>query len=126
MWNWISVNRIRLAGIVLTLALLLSAVGMWLGISARKQSQALREEVQNMERRYLARQEPHADTVEQSYLFLAYEGKIGIFNQTGDVLFAVLEVDLRTLPSADRAMLAEGIVVHSEAEMRALSEDYTS
>ncbi len=53
-----------------------------------------------------------------------YEGKIGIFDST-DKLIQILDVNVSTLPEADRKLLRAGIKISSKAELNSLIEDYT-
>ena len=59
------------------------------------------------------------------YVLRTYEGKIGIFNYDESVLYEILGVDVRTLPSTDRTRLDAGITVIGESALRAITEDYT-
>ena len=58
------------------------------------------------------------------YLLREYNGVIGVFDETG-VLTDIIEVDIKSLPEADRIMLGTGIWAMSRSELAALIEDYT-
>ena len=58
------------------------------------------------------------------YTVKSYEGKIGIFTDSG-ALVRVLEVYIKTLPKTDQNLLEKGVLVTSEAELRSIIEDYT-
>lgn len=58
------------------------------------------------------------------YTVKTCEEKIGIFVD-GELLY-MLDVYIKTLPKADRILLEEGIVVHSESDLREIIEDYSS
>ncbi|MBQ3125985.1 MAG: hypothetical protein IJC15_02850 [Clostridia bacterium] len=62
----------------------------------------------------------------KEYLVRRCADGIGIYDGTGSVLYELLDVDVRSLPAADRAMLEMGILVTGEAALRALTEDYSS
>ena len=64
------------------------------------------------------------ETTEFIYTVKSYEGKIGIFTDSG-ALVRVLEVYIKTLPKADQNMLEKGVLVTSEAELHSIIEDYT-
>lgn len=64
-----------------------------------------------------------APTEESLWIVREYEKKIGIFSEDG-VLLDVVEVYTKTLPSADRTLLREGIFVRSRKELYSLMEDY--
>ena len=50
--------------------------------------------------------------------------KIGIFDRN-QTLIQILDVQIKTLPKADRDLLEEGIELFSKKELNALIEDYT-
>ena len=64
---------------------------------------------------------------EDTELFIVREhgGIIGVFDGDGRLLYS-LDIYVKTLPEADRALLKEGITVHSKKELRALIEDYSN
>ena len=64
------------------------------------------------------------ETTEFIYTVKSYEGKIGIFTDSG-ALVRVLEGYIKTLPKADQNMLEKGVLVTSEAELHSIIEDYT-
>ena len=50
-------------------------------------------------------------------------GKIGVYTVDG-ILIRIVDVDVSTLPKADRLALQEGITVNSWSELMALIQDY--
>lgn len=64
------------------------------------------------------------ETADTRYLLREYNGVIGVFDDTG-VLTELIEVDVKSLPEADRVMLGTGIWAMSRRELAALIEDYT-
>lgn len=61
--------------------------------------------------------------LDRTFVFRAYEGKIGIFTAEG-YLIRTLDTDIRLLPAVDREALEnDGIRVMSRKEMDALIED---
>ena len=70
---------------------------------------------------------PESTANDREVCFVAkeYEEKIGIFNTSGKLL-KVIDIYTKTLPKADRILLREGIELHSDAELEALIEDYSS
>ena len=131
MWNWKDCpHRHSIAAGIFVFGLALSSAGLWCGIAAQRETQVLARRidtaVQNFETKLDRLAVQPSSTRVQSYLLRTCEGKIGIYNGEGTVLYEILDVDVRTLPAADRAMLEEGIIVSGEAALRALTEDYSS
>ncbi|MBR5941774.1 MAG: hypothetical protein IKZ81_00335 [Clostridia bacterium] len=60
------------------------------------------------------------------YVLREYEGAIGVFASGSSVPVSVIDVDVRTLPEADRAALANGIFAADEDELNRRIEDYSS
>ncbi len=58
------------------------------------------------------------------FMIKEYNGVIGIFDSAG-ALQDILDVDIKSLPEADRVMLGAGIWAASERELASLIEDYT-
>jgi len=58
------------------------------------------------------------------FLLKEYDGNIGIFDSAG-VLIDVIDVQIKSLPEADRNMLRTGIYAFSQNELMSLIEDYT-
>ena len=118
------------AAAALGVSLVLSVSGLWCAAAARREYRALTVQTNETLRllsRRLEEMEDHTLSVStREYLLMICEGKIGVYNADATLLYEILDVDIRTLPAADRAMLSEGIVVCGEAALRALAEDYTS
>lgn len=64
-----------------------------------------------------------ADVLYDVFCVRETRGKIGIFTSEG-YLVRMLDVDVSTLPEADRSALASGIAVTSWDELIALIQDY--
>lgn len=62
---------------------------------------------------------------ENKYVLKEYNGYIGIFTSSGELL-RELDVYVKTLPKKDREMLSYGIEAMDDAELYSLIEDYTS
>lgn len=58
------------------------------------------------------------------FMIKEYNGVIGIFDGDG-ALQDILDVDIKSLPEADRVMLRAGIWATSRRELASLIEDYT-
>ncbi len=120
----------RAIAALFTLGLICSVIGLWSGRNARLEVRALGERLRGTERNLSTRLDRlYADLLPDNtrkYVIRTHEGKIGIFNEDESVLYEILDVDIRTLPSADRAQLDAGIVVNGEAALRAITEDYCS
>lgn len=134
MLNWKMIPRRYLAaggGLVLTLALALGGLGC--GIGAQREAEGLRVRLDTLERSTTTQLASLQGLIEamppraaKEYLVRTCEGQIGIYDGTGAVLYEILDIDVRTLPAADRAMLDAGIIVTGEAALRSLTEDYSS
>lgn len=61
---------------------------------------------------------------ETVYTVREYRGQIGIFLSDG-TLMDVLDVNIKSLPEADRRLLGEGIEVLGKKRLNSLIEDYT-
>jgi len=59
-----------------------------------------------------------------TFILREYDGTIGIFDSAG-VLIDVIDVQIKSLPEADRDMLRTGIYAFSRNELISLIEDYT-
>ena len=70
-----------------------------------------------------AGQTPAAKPSGQVFFLRSCDGRIGVFTKEG-YLMRTLDVDVRTLPSADRAALESGIRVESWNELVARIEDF--
>ena len=68
-------------------------------------------------------QTPAAKPSEKVFFLRSCDGRIGVFTKEG-YLIRTLDVDVRTLTSADRAALESGIRVESWNELVARIEDY--
>lgn len=58
------------------------------------------------------------------YILKEYNGIIGVFNEYGE-LTDIIDVEIKSLPRQDQAMLIDGIKAYSKKELSALIEDYT-
>lgn len=61
---------------------------------------------------------------ETVYTVREHKGQIGIFLSDG-TLIGVLDVNVKSLPEADRRLLGEGIEVLGKKRLNSLIEDYT-
>ena len=69
--------------------------------------------------------ESETETAEAGGWFLRIHGdRIGIFRADGS-LMDILDVQTKTLPKADRALLEEGIYASTKEVLESLIEDYT-
>ena len=115
------------------LAALLGAAGLAVGAEAHRRAERLDASFAELRREtelrlvhfdeQLTAMPPRAA---KEYLVRRCADGIGIYDGTGSVLYELLDVDVRSLPAADRAMLEMGILVTGEAALRALTEDYSS
>ena len=58
------------------------------------------------------------------YYVKEYDGIIGVYDLSGELMYTV-EVYIKTLPEADRALLAEGLRADSYGELLEILGDYT-
>ena len=63
--------------------------------------------------------------VDECFLVREHEGIIGVFTSDGEYLYAI-EVYVKTLPEADRALLASGIHAKNKAELLEILGDYNA
>jgi len=63
-------------------------------------------------------------TFDSVYIIKESNGKIGIFNESGELMETV-NVSIITLPLSERERLSGGIKVRSEKELYSLVENYT-
>lgn len=61
--------------------------------------------------------------LDPSFVLRAHDGKIGVFTAEG-YLIRTVDVDIQTLPAADRNALESGIYVFSKKELDAKIEDF--
>ena len=134
MWNWKEIpRRYAVAGGGLMLALALAAAGLVSGLGARHEAECLALRLDTLERSTTTQLAALQGLIEsmppraaKEYLVRTCEGLVGVYDGTGAVLYEILDIDVRTLPAADRAMLDAGILVTGEAALRSLTEDYSS
>ena len=134
MWKFQSVERRQAVfAAICALTVLLSAAGLVMGAEAHRRTvrldaglAALRRETEAQVVRLGEAIEAMPPRAAKEYLVRRCEGGIGIYDGTGSVLYELLDVDVRSLPAADRAMLEMGILITGEAALRALTEDYSS
>lgn len=72
------------------------------------------------------RSEPAVSSDTQEYILRSYGFGLGLFRAGEEAPFDCVEAELSCLPECDREALAAGIHVSSEAELRALVEDFSS
>ncbi|MBR2284463.1 MAG: hypothetical protein IJ874_08630 [Ruminococcus sp.] len=57
------------------------------------------------------------------YLVREYNGRIGVFRDGGDVPYRIIDYDISLLSDMDREMIAGGVVMTSDEELRQFIED---
>lgn len=122
-------KRLLAAAGALGVCLVLSVSGLCCAAAKREYrtlSTQTSESLRQLSLRLAEMEENAAHVSAREYLLLACEGKIGVYSVDATLLYEILDVNVRTLPAADQAMLAEGIIVCGETALRALTEDYTS
>ncbi len=130
MQKWKELPRARKGlAVLLAAGLIFSLLSVFLAVSAMREVNQLKESTIRSEismrtqfDRLCAALRPDNT---HKYVLRTYEGKIGVFNHDESVLYEILGVDIRTLPSSDRAQLDAGITVVGESALRAITEDYT-
>ena len=60
------------------------------------------------------------------YILREYNGKIGVFTESGEEPISVINFDIRTLPETERVALAIGIRISTEEALNEKLEDYSS
>jgi hypothetical protein len=109
--------------IVALAAVLISAISLYFIVSVSVQLDRLTE---NAAKLSLSVSELAAgsETDEEIFVLREYEGVIGVFDSSG-VLVDIINVQVISLPEADRRMLESGIYAFSRGELLSLIEDYT-
>lgn len=128
MIKWLETKYARLGFAVAVLAaLLMSAIALWGSVDARatgkETAQANHAQLSALTVR-LSRLE--TEPARRTYLVRAHEGMIGVFSADGSILYDLIPAVVSLLPAADRDLLAEGILIHGDDALRALTEDYSS
>ncbi len=97
---------------------------------AVRETEAIREDAAELVAELDARRklletedQPVGVTLPEAFCLRESGGKIGVYTVDG-VLIRILDVDVSTLPKADRLSLQEGISVTSWSELMALIQDY--
>ena len=128
MLKWLNTRSWRLCFSVAAVAALLLSVIAITGNMQRKKEQTEWERMTNTRIEEISQKVSALETVhgQRACLVRMHEDEIGIFSADGSVLYQILPVDCRMLPRSDRKQLEEGILLYSEAALRALIEDYTS
>lgn len=61
-----------------------------------------------------------------TYTVKEYEGHIGVFHNDAPIPYQEIEVDISSLPEADRQLLKKGITVTDTNKLNGIIEDYES
>ncbi|MCL2023650.1 MAG: hypothetical protein FWG82_04685 [Oscillospiraceae bacterium] len=69
---------------------------------------------------------PAVEVGESYWILREYDGILGVFRDREPQPFEIYNVNISTLPDEDRELLRQGIVAHTDEELRGLLEDYTS
>lgn len=104
------------------IAVMISAISLYFIVTLSSQMTALTEGNEYLSNTLAGLAETEGK--EEIFILREYEGVIGVFDNSG-VLTDVIDVQIKTLPEADREMLAAGIYAFSRGELIALIEDYT-
>lgn len=89
-------------------------------VSALDRYGAILKEIEGFGARHVSATTGEADIC---YLVREHEGIIGVFTAEGEPLYTV-EVYVKTLPEADRRLLADGIFAQNKAELLEIIGDY--
>lgn len=106
---------------VLAAVISLASLAVTLTISGKLDALTDDTELLDSKLSRLSETEKSAETL---FMLKEYNGVIGVFDDAG-VLTDIIDVDIKSLPEADRAMLGAGIYALSRRELAALIEDYT-
>ena len=66
-----------------------------------------------------------AEAAEDGYVLRGSDGRVGIYNTDGELL-KMTDIELGSLPSADRESLLQGIFTNNKQELAQLLEDLGS
>ncbi len=106
---------------VAVVAMVLSVATLAVSLSIQGRLEDVRDNTSELSARLSASVATSSDT---RFFLKEYNGVIGVFDDTG-VLTDIIDVDIKSLPEADRVMLGAGIWAMSRRELAALIEDYT-
>lgn len=82
------------------------------------------EAIKNEKSTAAARQAAYKEKPPIGWILREYDGHAALFRENADKPYQILDTEVWLLPEADRAALREGIYFQSEAELRALLEDW--
>lgn len=106
---------------VAVIAMVLSAATLAVSLSIKGQLEYVKDKTTALATRI---SESMATSSDARFLLKEYNGVIGVFDDAG-MLTDIINVDINSLPEADRVMLRTGIWAMSRRELAALIEDYT-
>lgn len=110
--------------IVSVVAVLISGLSLYFLFSITDQVSELRAGADRLSNSVAKLAETCPDS-EEVFVLREFEGIIGVFDTSG-VLIDVIDVQVISLPEADREMLQRGIYAFSRLELMSLIEDYNS
>lgn len=114
---------IILLSIIIAISIMLSIIYATLYQQIKELHTTTNELKKSVNILYTASEKSDFETV--SFILKEYDGYIGIFDNAG-VLIDVIDVQIKSLPEADRNMLRTGIYAFSQNELMSLIEDYTN
>lgn len=85
---------------------------------------AMAQAAQN--RKAAAQHEEPATLPQVDYVLGEYEGHLALFRGEQTAPYQILDMPVQLLSAYDREQIAQGIHVHTEAELRSLVEDFAS
>ena len=109
--------------IVALAAVLISAISLYFIVTISVRLDNLTKDAENLSLS-VSELAAEKETDEQIFVLREYEGVIGVFDSSG-VLVDIINVQVISLPEADRQMLESGISAFSRGELLSLIEDYT-
>ena len=68
-----------------------------------------------------------SESVEEAatvYHIQSYQGMLGVFSESG-ALLRIIDINIKSLPKADRDLLEKGFSVEGESALLSIFEDYT-
>ena len=114
------------SAVLLILIITASIILTFICVTLYTQIEDLHSETKKLEKSIKSLSASYEESILEEDIFILkeYNGYIGVFDESS-VLVDVINVQIKSLPEADRNMLRTGIYAFSRNELISLIEDYT-
>lgn len=114
------------SAVLLILIITASIILTFICVTLYTQIEDLHSETKKLEKSIQSLSASYEESILEEDIFILkeYNGYIGVFDESS-VLVDVINVQIKSLPEADRNMLRTGIYAFSRNELISLIEDYT-